>query len=40
MRVENLIPKNHSWECDPIYTRIFKSEDDYLIEGYKTASDV
>ncbi|KAA6462292.1 hypothetical protein DX932_18420 [Bacillus cereus] len=39
-RMENLIPKKYSWECDPIYTRLFKSENDYLIEGYKTASDV
>ncbi|XKK20329.1 hypothetical protein HFP67_01995 [Bacillus sp. CB102A.1] len=38
--MENLIPKKYSWECDPIYTRLFKSENDYLIEGYKTASDV
>lgn len=40
IKTENHISKKYPLECDPIYTRLFKSENDYLIEGYKTASEV
>lgn len=40
MRMENLNKELHLQKCDPFITRLFKSENDYLKEGYKAASKV
>lgn len=40
MKTDNLLRRIHAQKCDPLFTRLFKSESDYLDEGYKEASDV